>query len=219
MARRKNPRGSGAKLRAELLDAANAILDRTGDPSDVTVRGVAAAVGVAPTAVYLHFADRDTLLTEVVVDRFGAFRAALEGSVDDVDDALERLRRGHAAYCRFALEHPGHYRMLFGDTGVDPDRDDLVRRRLEVAQPAFEILVACCQRCIDAGVFSPVDPHALANALWAFEHGWVVLRAGRIDLDSVESAALADLDVLLVGLGAVPADAKRSRREGTTANA
>ena len=200
MARRRNPRGSGERLRTELIEAANVILDRTGDPADVTVRGVAAAVGVAPTAVYLHFPDRDSLLTEVVVDRFAAFRAAIESAVDGVDDALERLRRGHAAYVVFALEHPGHYRMLFGDTGVDPDRRDLTARRLEVAQPAFEILVDCCRWCIDAGVFAAVDARALAGSLWAFEHGWVVLRAGRVDLASVEAEALAGLDVLLAGL-------------------
>ena len=200
MARSRNPRGSGERLRTELIEAANAILDRTGDPADVTVRGVAAAVGVAPTAVYLHFPDRDTLLTEVVVDRFAAFRAAIDASVEGVDDALERLRRGHAAYVTFALEHPGHYRMLFGDTGVDPGRADLRARRLEVSLPAFEILVDCCRRCIDAGVFAPVDPYALANSMWAFEHGWVVLRAGRTDLRTVEAEALAGLDVLLAGL-------------------
>jgi AcrR family transcriptional regulator len=209
LARRRNPRGSGERLRTELIEAANAILDRTGDPADVTVRGVAAAVGVAPTAVYLHFADRDTLLTEVVVDRFAAFRAAIDAAVDGIDDARERLRRGHAAYVTFALGHPGHYRMLFGDTGVDPERNDLTARRLEVAAPAFEILVDCCRRCIDAGVFANVDPHEMANSLWAFEHGWVVLRAGRTDLEKAEAEALAGLDVLLAGLGVAPASARQ----------
>ena len=208
MARRKNPRGSGAKLRADLLEAANAILDRTGDPADVTVRGVAAAVGVAPTAVYLHFADRDALLTEVVVDRFGAFRAALEAAVEGVEDPLERMRRGHAAYCGYALEHPGHYRMLFGSTGIDPDRPDLWQRRLEVALPAFEILVDCCRRCIDAGVFQPVDPFALAGAVWAFEHGWVVLKSGSAEVASVVPDADVALDTMLAGFGAIPAQSK-----------
>ena len=206
MARRRNPRGSGDKLRGELIAAANEILDRTGDPADVTVRGVAGAVGVAPTAVYLHFADRDTLLTEVVVDRFGAFKAALDDAIASVDDPLERMRRGHLAYCTFATDHPGHYRMLFGPTGIDPDRKDLWQRRLDVAFPAFEILVDCCRRCIDAGVFGPVDPYELAGALWAFEHGWVVLKTGGEE-GSVVPDALAAFDVMLAGLGGTAAPA------------
>jgi AcrR family transcriptional regulator len=204
LARPRSRRGSGQQLRSDLIDAANAILDRTADPADVTVRGVAAAVGVAPNAVYLHFADRDTLLTEVVVDRFGAFKTALADAVEGVGDPLERLKRGHAAYCAFAIEHPGHYRMLFGNTGVDPARRDLWNRRLEVAFPAFEILVDCCRRCIDAGVFGAVDPYELAGALWAFEHGWVVLKSGGREGDVVPAAGAA-LDVLLAALGATRA--------------
>lgn len=208
MARPRSARGTGQQLRADLIDAANAILDRTGDPADVTVRGVAAAVGVAPNAVYLHFADRDTLLTEVVVDRFGAFKAALTDAVEGVDDPLERLKRGHAAYCAFAMEHPGHYRMLFGSSGIDPERHDLRDRRLEVSLPAFEILVDCCRGCIDAGVFGPVDPYELAGAVWAFEHGWVVLKSGGEE-GSVVPAADAALDVLLAALGASRATRQR----------
>lgn len=206
MARARNARGTGDRLRTELIAAANEILDRTGDPADVTVRGVAAAVGVAPNAVYLHFSDRDALLTEVVVDRFGALEAALADAVEDASDPLDRLRRGHAAYCEFALAHPGHYRMLFGPTGVDPARKDLHDRRLEVAYPAFQILVECCRRCIEAGVFRPVDPHDLAGAVWAFEHGWVVLKTGG-EIGAVVPDADVALDVLLAGLGAlVPRD-------------
>jgi len=200
LARARNPRGTGDRLRAELIAAANEILDRTGDPDDVTVRGVAAAVGVAPNAVYLHFADRDMLLTEVVVDRFGALQAALRDAVDGSTDPLERLRLGHAAYCAFALEHPGHYRMLFGPTGVDPARTDLHDRRLEVAFPAFQILVECCAGCIDAGVFRPVDAAQLAGAIWAFEHGWVVLKTGG-QIGAVVPDALDALDALLAGFG------------------
>ena len=67
MARARNPRGTGEKLRAELLDAADALLVESGDPAKVTVRGVAATVGVAPNAVYLHFADREALLAEMAI--------------------------------------------------------------------------------------------------------------------------------------------------------
>src|SRR5687767_4094202 len=118
-ARAKNPRGTGEKLRAELLAAANAVLDDTGEPSSATVRGIAAAVGVAPKAVYLHFADRDELLAAILVDRFTAFGDRLRAAVAAAgDDALACLRAGHRAYIDFATEHPGHYRLLFGPAEV-----------------------------------------------------------------------------------------------------
>jgi AcrR family transcriptional regulator len=189
--RTRNPKGSGDKLRAELLAAANEVLDRTGDPASVTIRGVAAAVGVAPNAVYLHFADRDALMRELAADRFAAFgdhiRAAM---VDPPDDPVERLRRGHAAYVDFALTHAGHYRLLFGGT----QHDD---RTLELGLAAFELLVEGCRAIIDAGVVGEVDPYDLAASVWAFEHGYVELvRTGVGDLPGPVEA----LDALLAAM-------------------
>src|SRR5688572_12677515 len=76
--RPRSPRGRGAVLRDELVRAATALLDRAGDPDAVTIRGVAAEVGVAPTAIYLHFADRDELMVTVVEERFAEFHRTIE---------------------------------------------------------------------------------------------------------------------------------------------
>ena len=63
--RPRNARGQGAQLRDDLLDATLAGLAVTGDPEDVSIRGVAKTTGVSPTAVYQHFADRDALIEEI----------------------------------------------------------------------------------------------------------------------------------------------------------
>ena len=167
--RRPNPKGSGVKLRAELLAAANDVLDRTGDPASVTIRGVAAAVGVAPNAVYLHFADRAALLVALVEDRFAAFADHIRSAIDaGGDDPVERLRVGHAAYVSFAMEHPGHYRLLFGG-------DDAGAGALDYGLDAFELLVTGCRDLVASGRVGDVDPRQLAASLWAFEHGYVEL--------------------------------------------
>ena len=49
--RSRNRRGDGAALRADLIAAADALLDELGDPQGLTVRGVTAAVGVAPNPI------------------------------------------------------------------------------------------------------------------------------------------------------------------------
>ena len=167
--RRPNPKGSGEKLRGELLAAANDVLDRTGDPASVTIRGIAAAVGVAPNAVYLHFADRAALLVALVEDRFAAFADHIRAAIDGAgEDPLERLRHGHAAYVSFAMEHGGHYRLLFGgdDAGADA---------LQYGLDAFELLVGCCRDLVSSGLIGEVDPWKLATSVWAFEHGYVEL--------------------------------------------
>ncbi len=190
--RSKNPRGRGAELRGELVAAANAVLDETGDPSSVTVRGVAGAVGVAPNAVYLHFADREELLAAVMVDRFTEFGDRIRAAVDAAGaDALAALRAGHRAYIDFA-----HYRLLFGPGEVRPERPDLAEQVLSVAFAAFELCVGLCRRGVEADVFAPVDPEQLARSIWAMEHGYADLarteRGGLLpDPDTILDTILA----------------------------
>ncbi len=191
MARAKNPKGSGERLRAELLAAANDVLDRAGDPGDVTIRGVAAAVGVAPNAVYLHFANRAALLAALVEDRFAAFADHIRAAIESAgDDPLERLRRGHDAYVGFALAHPGHYRLLM-EGGPDDHPP-------EVGREAFQLCVDCCQGVVDAGIVGPADPWTLATALWAFEHGYVVLRGSVVG--GILPTPLEAVDALLAAM-------------------
>lgn len=189
-ARAKNPRGQGEQLRAELLAAANELLDRSGDPASVTVRGVAGAVGVVPNAVYLHFADRAALLDALVADRFAAFGLHLRSAIAQADDdPVDRLRAGHAAYVDFALTHPGHYRLLFGGYGGPLSRGP--------GAEAFGILVDGCRALVDAGVIAGADPERLAVSLWAFEHGYVELRLSGM---STLPAPVDALDALLAAM-------------------
>jgi AcrR family transcriptional regulator len=171
LARARNARGTGEKLRAELFAASEAILDETGDPAKVTVRGVASAVGVAPNAVYLHFADRDALLAEIAIARYQVCTSRLRAVTDGIDDPLEALYAGHEEYCRLALEHPGHYRLLFH--GLVAPSDRVLLDRVATASLAyFQTCIDACQRCLDAGVLRAPDAVALAGAVWSLEHGW-----------------------------------------------
>jgi AcrR family transcriptional regulator len=172
--RPRSPRGGGAVLRDELVGAATALLDRTGDPDAVTIRGVAAEVGVAPTAIYLHFADRDELMVTIVEERFAEFHRTIEDA-DPGGDPLEALVARGEAYVRFALAHPGHYRVLFGGLALAPGRDDLVARCQAAGAPAFQALIDAVQRCLDAGRLEGPDAYPLAVGFWSTVHGYADL--------------------------------------------
>jgi AcrR family transcriptional regulator len=183
-------------LRAELVAAATALLDRTGDPDRVTIRGVAAEVGVAPTALYLHFADRDELMVAVVEGRFAEFGRTIDAA-DPGGDPLEALVARGVAYVDFALAHPGHYRALFGGFSLSDERPDLAARCQAAGAPAFQALIDAVQRCLDAGELHGPDPYPIAVGLWAMTHGYADLaRSGcrpllpdvRIVLESVVAA-------------------------------
>lgn len=92
---------------------------RTQGSERVTLRGVAQAVGVSPSAAYNHFADKDALLAAVAergqreLDRRIAVAAA---ATDDVgaSAAIGRLRAIAGAYIGFAHDDPHLFRHAFG---------------------------------------------------------------------------------------------------------
>ena len=68
--RGRNPRGEGDRLRATLLEAATALLAESEDPDSVSVRAVTRRARVSPTALYLHFENREELFRTVSEECF-----------------------------------------------------------------------------------------------------------------------------------------------------
>jgi AcrR family transcriptional regulator len=98
-----------AETRQRLLDAALTVLDDEGDSALTTMR-VTKLAGIAQSSFYVHFADVDDLLRQLVDDLLAALR------VDVADDDLRALL-DEAAYGR--QPDPG---AASGDDG-DPSLD------------------------------------------------------------------------------------------------
>jgi AcrR family transcriptional regulator len=111
MARVRNPRGEGRRVREEIVGAAAQLLAAAPEP--VSLRGVAKRVGIAPQSMYLHFGDKAELLAAVVAVRFGELLRACEAAAAAEAGPRARLRAFCVAYCAWGLRHPGHYRLLF----------------------------------------------------------------------------------------------------------
>src|SRR5512142_915331 len=109
MTRTANPRGSGARLRDELLDAATRLLDAGGRDATLTLRGVAREAGVAAPSVYPHFPDLDALVLELIRRHMGDLATRVRAAVARADDARAALRAAAHAYVRWGLERPGPY--------------------------------------------------------------------------------------------------------------
>jgi AcrR family transcriptional regulator len=204
--RRKNRRGEGARLRVELIEAAARLLDSTGDAHALTLAAVAREAGVAAPSIYRHFADRDQLVEAVVADRFQRLDDALLEAMTGASGPAEALRACCGAYCRFGLEHPGHYQVLFSaNLALDPARPGE-----RPGERVFGRLVTAVQACIDAGAARPGDASVMAVNVWVALHGIVSLRTSRPNhawppVDTLVNAALSGQ----VG----PADTSRTPRK------
>jgi len=154
------------------MQAAAEVLDEVGDASRLSVRAIARRAGVSPTALYLHFPDRDALVGATVDAGFAAFNAAvLSAAATEPEDPRRGLEAAGLAYLAFAERQPALYAVLFsarrplGETPA-PDHEE-----------GFDGLVALLRRC-DAAL-APAQARDLAIAVWSSLHGFAVLRAAR----------------------------------------
>jgi AcrR family transcriptional regulator len=173
-ARARNPRGQGELLRVGLMQAARDLLLELGDQDRLSVRAVTARAGVTPNALYLHFADRDALLSAVMIASYQELRAFLQAAVSREREPLEQLRAYCRGYLEFAEQRPGIYRVLFMTKvregvpvparGAAPGDDEGVG--------AFNDFLEIVTR----GVPDGAEPFTRSAYLWAGLHGFVALR-------------------------------------------
>ena len=169
--RKRSARGQGAALRGEVLTAAMDLLRETGSEESVSLRAVAARVGVSVPSIYLHFADKQALLDAVCEEVFAALDAQMQAAADGVPDPFEALRLQGVAYVEFAIANPEHYRIVLMRKHTAQGAD------LLMASAAFEHFVASVQECVDAGVFEGAAD-ALALRLWAAHGGCAEAEGG-----------------------------------------
>ena len=159
-------------LRRALIDTALAMVTEEG-AWNFTLREVARRAGVSHTAPYNHFEDKAALLAEVAALGFEALRQTLEAAALEQPRSARQAFAGiSAAYVRFGVEHPAHYRLMFGAELADKARHP----SLEMAgDAAFSALTGVLERGQASGQIrrSPVRDQAVAA--WSLVHGLTTL--------------------------------------------
>ena len=178
----RNARGQGELLRERLLDAAVELVDEQGDAKHLSVRAVTARAGVSPTALYLHFENRDELMRALTERGFSEFRAALNAAAQEAEEPAQRLLMAGLAYMRFAREQPALYAIIFGPQeapapGTDPPP------KPPIADAAFDDLVTLIADYLGPERAATVDLSERAHGIWSGLHGFVTLCRARPQLD------------------------------------
>jgi AcrR family transcriptional regulator len=188
-------------LERALVDTAVAVIRDEGVDA-LTLRGVGAKLGVSRTALYRHFDDKQALLARVAAEGFRRFHETLVGALARATKRrTEPLPAMAAAYIRFALENPSHYRTMFGGvlTGGWEKYPDLARH----GEAAFNVLLDTIKAEQQRGRIGRGDPLDLAEITWALSHGLATLGlAGQLQRTPAQLQDLAVLgcSILVSGL-------------------
>src|SRR6266540_2911978 len=144
-ARRGRPGPRRTLSEQAILDAALALLAERG-ADGVTIRGIAARVGVAPNAVYTYFADKAAVLEGLVEQLLG--RVHHDRFTDATLPWRDRIEALAFELRAEMLAHPGAVRLLLGSPRVGPN--------------AVAVGVTLLSILADAGL----DPRNAANAVY-----------------------------------------------------
>jgi AcrR family transcriptional regulator len=158
-------------FRDKLCDAALEIFAEKG-VEGLTLREVAARLGVSPMTPYRYFKDKEDILAAVRARGFNDFAQALENAVKRRKDPIESSRAAGDAYVDFAFHNAEAYRLMFQVRQQDREgKDPNLQLAAERARATMSYHV---RRLIEAGVLEG-DPELIGYVFWAALHGLVTL--------------------------------------------
>ncbi len=192
--------------REKILDAARELFVSEGYDG-VSMRKIAEKIEYSPTAIYVHFKDKEQLFRELCHNDFRKL-AELFQQIATIADPVERIRQSGMLYIRFGIENPNHYKLMFMTPHPVHELNDEDREMIgNPESDAYAFLVLCVQDGLKVNVFRPglTDPHLIAQTLWAAVHGVIALEIAKhsdpwLEWTPMEQRAELMLDAAFNGL-------------------
>lgn len=168
-------------LRRALLDAALPVIDEKG-VDGLSLRELAAGLGVSHAALYHHFAGKSALI-DALADEAGALlderMAAAEREAGS--DSRERLIAIGMAYVTFAVERSDYYAAFTASRGTQSVAGSGPSTATELRGDSWTRLLVVVDACQSDGVLPKGDPVDLGVYLWSLVHGLAELwRSGQL---------------------------------------
>ena len=163
----KRSRYHHGDLAAALVDAAIEVIGERG-VHGFSMAEASRRLGVAVSAPYAHFADRNDLLAAVAVRAYQQFYAAIAPEVDAGLAPADRLAAMTRHYVRFAASNRPLFQVLY-EAGLDKTGHP----EIEAAEQPIDDAFMTCVNAISGGPGPAADE--LASALEATAHGHAML--------------------------------------------
>ncbi|MCB1148176.1 MAG: TetR/AcrR family transcriptional regulator [Leptospiraceae bacterium] len=139
---------------------------KKGQITELSLRKIAADIGVSHTALYRHFASKDALFQKVAERGFllladRQLKAGLKGR-----DPYEGFILAGVQYVLFFRRYPGFYRVMFSQREKPASRE-----LLEAQQKSFSVVVRMAGRYLKFKQKND-SPLRIATSAWSLAHGY-----------------------------------------------
>ncbi len=165
-----------ADFRERLCEVAERLFAEKG-PDAVTMRQLAAELGVSPMTPYRYFADKEDILAAVRTNGFNRFADALEGAYASAKGVRAKGAAVGEAYVTFAFQHPQTYKAMFD---LNQPHEENYPELVAAALRARATQTSYVKDLIAEGILAG-DPEEIGRMFWAAAHGAVGLElAGKL---------------------------------------
>jgi AcrR family transcriptional regulator len=171
-------------LKSVLLDETARILREEGEDA-LSLRRLAANVGVSRTAPYHHFKDKQSLLCAVAEEGFARFNLTMKTAMEKAQgkNGQQGMRDYVKAYVNFAVTNREYYDLMYG--GKVWRSDSLTRSLVTSARGTLRGNVERIQIWQDRGLVAQnLDVLRFAQVSWGTYHGICRLLIDGIYTDS-----------------------------------
>jgi AcrR family transcriptional regulator len=153
-----------------ILEAARNLLAEGGIDA-LSMRAVAAQVGLSATAIYHWFQGKEDLVDRVVLHGFQRSEGYMWKAIEDLPvGSMDRVAALGEAYIRFAHENREYFKIIFAiQTQVPRHIKDVP------GQGGYRVLRQCVVEAIEAGNIRKMDPDIVVLYLWSVVHGLVTI--------------------------------------------
>ena len=120
------------KTRRNLIDAAFSQLSSEHSFSNVSLREVARAAGIAPTSFYRHFEDMNALGLTMVDEAGLLLRQLMRQTRQRIEDNKSMIRTSVEIFMEFIENNPNVFRLLLRErSGTSPEFRNAVAREMQ----------------------------------------------------------------------------------------
>jgi AcrR family transcriptional regulator len=186
-----------------ILEAAGELL-ASGGYEALSMRKIAAMVGLSQAAIYRHFRDKDELVGRLVASGYAELVALVEA-----------VEAAGAAYVGWASGRPTVFKaLLLREIGPASEAVNSLSEGIAKRRRTFALLAALLKRGMEEGVFAPADPELTAQAVWTSMFGLAarLVLEGKLPPGRADLLAARHREIVIQGLR--PTGGEPKNKEG-----
>ncbi|MBM9579484.1 TetR/AcrR family transcriptional regulator [Leptospira sp. 201903070] len=163
-------------LKKAIILKSEEILEKNGIEG-LSLRDIAADLGVSHAAPYRHFPRKIDLLFTLAIRGFSDLAEEMRLAWESSEDPVARLRSSGTRYVKLALKHPRRTELMFG--GALACESEAPEELQTTSKDSFMGLYKIIEDGQSRGFFKSGDTLGLSFTLWSLVHGFAVLTNGK----------------------------------------